>query len=101
MKNIVLASHSPFRAGAEKMLFNLYLFSIYDLFELAEQIGARLHIQRDHRDPKENLKFELKIRGASEENLRAFDGFLTDMLPVGIENACFGDLRQVFCLVKQ
>ncbi|WP_206532353.1 class I SAM-dependent methyltransferase [Mesorhizobium sp. M7D.F.Ca.US.004.01.2.1] len=77
-----------------------YLFSAYDLFALSLQTGGKLYIQRDTRNPKENLKFELEIRGADRETLTEFDRFLSDLLPVGLENSYFCDLRQVFCLIK-
>jgi SAM-dependent methyltransferase len=77
-----------------------YIYSAYDLFNLAEQIGARLHVQKDTRDPKQNLIYELKIRGGDEKTLSNFGVFLDEVLPVGIEKAYFSDLRQVFCFIK-
>lgn len=78
-----------------------YLYSAYDLFSLADHVGAKLHVMKDNRSPRGNLMFELEIRGADKETLAAFGDFLQEALPLGIENAYFSDLRQVFCLVKQ
>lgn len=78
-----------------------YLFSAYDLMSLAEFVGADLYVQKDSRPLKENLKFELSIRGADEVTIAKFDEFLTELLPAGIDNAYFSDLRQVFCLKKR
>ena len=77
-----------------------YLFSIYDLMELAEDIGARLFVQKDGRSMKENFKFELRLRGGTDRLLEQFDAFLAELLPEGVENAYFSDLRQVFSLRK-
>jgi SAM-dependent methyltransferase len=77
-----------------------YLYSLYDLMELAEHIGAKLVVQRDGRSLKNSLKFELQLRGADENTLTRFDAFLTDLLPEGVENAYFSDMRQVFSLRK-
>jgi SAM-dependent methyltransferase len=77
-----------------------YLYSAHDLFSLADQIGARLHVQKDTRSPRHNLIYELQIRGGDEKTLTDFGTFLDDVLPIGMENAYFSDLRQVFCLIK-
>ncbi|MGA3282056.1 MAG: class I SAM-dependent methyltransferase [Smithella sp.] len=77
-----------------------YLFSAYDLFELADNIGAKLYIKKDGRSLKENLKFELKLRGADENIIAKYDDFLSFLLPEGVENAYFSDLRQVFSFHK-
>jgi len=77
-----------------------YLYSAYDLIDLAEDVGAKLYIQKDERVLKNNLKFELQLRGSDEHTLEAFDAFLSDLLPEGVENAYFSDLRQVFSLRK-
>ncbi|MGO9094515.1 MAG: class I SAM-dependent methyltransferase [Bryobacteraceae bacterium] len=77
-----------------------YLYSLYDLMELADSIGARLFIQKDGRSMKENLKFELRLRGGDDDLLAQFDVFLSELLPEGVENAYFSDLRQVFSLRK-
>ncbi len=78
-----------------------YIYSAYDLMELAEEVGAKLYVQRDGRSLKENLKFELRLRGGDDQTLAAFDEFLSEMLPEGAENAYFSDLRQVFSLRKE
>jgi len=77
-----------------------YLYSLYDLMELAEDIGARLFVQKDGRSAKENLKFELRLRAGDDDLLARFDAFLSELLPDGVENAYFSDLRQVFCFRK-
>jgi SAM-dependent methyltransferase len=77
-----------------------YIYSAYDLMELAEDVGAKLYIQNDDRALKDNLMFELRLRGADEDTLGRFDTFLSDLLPEGVENAYFSDLRQVFSLRK-
>ena len=59
-----------------------YLYSAYDLIELAESVGARLYIQKDDRKPKENLNSS-STRGADENILAQFDTFLSDFLPEG------------------
>ena len=77
-----------------------YLYSAYDLFELAESMGARLSVKKDGRSLKESYKFEFKLRGADENILKRFDDFLQSCLPEGIENAYFSDMRQIFALHK-
>jgi SAM-dependent methyltransferase len=77
-----------------------YLYSLYDLMELVEDIGAKLFVQRDGRSLKESLKFELRLRGGDDDLLARFDAFLSELLPEGVENAYFSDLRQVFCFRK-
>jgi SAM-dependent methyltransferase len=78
-----------------------YIYSLHDLMELAAYIGARLHIERDYRDLKSNIKLELSIRGADEETLSALDKFLDTVLPPGINNGYFSDMRQIFCFIKK
>ena len=68
--------------------------------ELSEDIGAKLFVQRDGRSLKNSLRFELQLRGADDGLLAQFDEFLTELLPEGIENAYFADMRQVFSLRK-
>jgi SAM-dependent methyltransferase len=77
-----------------------YLFSAYDLFELADSIDAKLSVKKDGRNLKNNLKYELELRGADDITLAKFDDFLSYLLSPGVENAYFTDLRQVFSLRK-
>jgi SAM-dependent methyltransferase len=77
-----------------------HLYSLYDLMDLAEHVGAKLVVQRDGRSLKNSLKFELKLRGADEDTLMHFDAFLSELLPEGVENAYFSDARQIFSLRK-
>ncbi len=77
-----------------------HIYSLYDLMELAEGIGAKLVVQRDGRSMKNNLKFELRLRGANDDTLARYDAFLAELLPEGVENAYFSDLRQIFSLRK-
>jgi SAM-dependent methyltransferase len=77
-----------------------YLFSAYDLCELADSLGAKLQIKKDGRSMRENIKYEFKIRGADDAILAKVDTFLSSLLPEGVENAYFSDLRQVFTLRK-
>jgi SAM-dependent methyltransferase len=78
-----------------------YLYSIYDIQNLAQKIGARLYIQKDTRKARGNLEFEMKLRNATDLDLVNFREFLDRVLPNGVDEAYFSDLRQVFCLVKQ
>ncbi|CAB3732790.1 hypothetical protein LMG22037_05740 [Paraburkholderia phenoliruptrix] len=78
-----------------------YLYSIYDLQRLAETVGAKLYIQKDVRDARGNFEFELKIRKALESDVLAFSNFLDRILPAGVNQGYFSDLRQVFCLIKE
>lgn len=78
-----------------------YLYSLYDLQRLAEKIGAKFHVEKDTRGARENFKHELKIRNASSHDLERFDEFLKEVLPAGVDDAYFSDLRQVFCFCKK
>ncbi|SPA44874.1 class I SAM-dependent methyltransferase [Cupriavidus taiwanensis] len=77
-----------------------YLYSPFDLQDIAEKLGANLHVWKDKRKARGNFRFELSIRGASEEELLQFDALLDEILPTGVDEAYFADLRQVFSLTK-
>lgn len=77
-----------------------YIYSAYDLLDIAHDLGAKLMVQKDHRPLRGNLIWELGLRGADSALQSKFGKFLDEILPVGAENAYFSDLRQVFCFIK-
>jgi 2-polyprenyl-3-methyl-5-hydroxy-6-metoxy-1,4-benzoquinol methylase len=77
-----------------------YMFSIYDMINLARDIGASFSVEKDSRNLLDQLKFGFKIRGATDDELGQIGALLQDLLPVGVESAMFGDLRQAFCFTK-
>ena len=77
-----------------------HIYSIYDLLEIADQLGARLIIQRDPRSLEGLFLGEFQLRGATASELQQIQVFLHEILPEGIEHAFFSDLRHIFSFVK-
>jgi hypothetical protein len=77
-----------------------YMFSVHTMMSLGRDLGASFWVEKDSRNLLDQLKFGFQIRGASQDELDQIEACLRDLLPVGVEGAMFGDLRQAFCFAK-
>lgn len=77
-----------------------HIYSIHDLLSLANHLNAQLIVQRDSRSLHSMIMCEFQVRGASEQELKQIGSIITELLPPGIENALFSDLRHVFGFAK-
>ncbi len=78
-----------------------HIFSVYDFMDLAADIGARLHIQREYRGLRGVTIGQLAIRNANDQDRKQITELVTTLLPLGTEHALFNDLRTIFCLIKE